>query len=101
MLRKLPLQVVDRAIQLGGRQRHKALVVRPQHDHVQIVIPRDESAMPHGTQRRTGKQCICNMVFFAHAVDLVQHLQQGQLVCAQCARLRFGHHRYFFNPLNV
>ena len=98
MLRKFPLQIV-RAAQFVRGQSKEPLIFRPQHDDIQIIIPRDESAMPHSAQRRPGKKRIYNVMLPAHAVDLMQHLQQGQLMLAQCARLRFEYHRYFFNPL--
>ena len=72
MENELRVRMLDHIItQLG--------VVLSVDNHIKVVIPRDESAMAHGTQTCAGVDVIYNVELLAYTVKIQQHIEHAVL----------------------
>ena len=55
------------------------LIILSRHGHVEVIIPRDESAMPHSAKSASGKQHIGNGILAADPVKLPEQFKQNEL----------------------
>ena len=78
-------------LRAAGELGDEALVVGTQHHQVDVVVPRDVAAVPHGTEQRAAAQEVGQATIAAEGVDPVQdlHLTSPHLGAGQ--RRRIGH----------
>ena len=79
VLRKFSLQEIALP-QFSWRHLQKAPIVAAQHDHIQIIVPRNEALMPYRPQCGAGEEQIGDLVLFADPVHLAEHVQQDRLM---------------------
>ena len=73
------LQEEPGLVQLPFTGAAEFFVLRPEHNHVNIVIPGNEPLVPHRTQKRSAIQGIGHLMLPANPVQFDQHFQFNAL----------------------
>ena len=75
MFGKFRLEEIFLRFRFLGSLFQETLIFRTQHDDVQIVVPRDESLVPHRSECGACKELVADP---KAAADIVKHRQQLQ-----------------------
>lgn len=69
--------------QFVGQNTHETKIILAHHLNVQVVVPRNKSAVAHGTEEGATAEPVGDVVLAADAVDLKQDVEHPKLVGAQ------------------